>query len=405
MKTPPKALSLPEFVVLLAMMISIVAFSTDAILPAFEQVSDDLGLKNPNDAQLLISSMFLGFAFGQITMGPLSDSYGRKPIIYFSYGIFLIGCLISTLADNYELMLIGRVLQGFGAAGPRTIGTALIRDLYSGRTMARIMSIVMAVFIVAPAIAPALGQGILALSNWRFIFIFLFVNALIALIWFGLRQPETLAVENRRALSFSDIIDKTKQVLKLRQLTGYTLATGVIFGAFLGYLNSAQQIFQVTYEKGQLFAIYFGVAALAIGASSIYNSKVVEKFGMRLLTMRALIVLIIAGFAALFLSLSFNGVPPFWIFMAWQFITFCCLGMVFGNLNALAMEPVGDMAGLGAAIVGFTATIISLPFGWLVGTLYDGTVMPLIGGFAIHDLFRLPIIISHKHGKSIDPLH
>lgn len=392
MKTPTKALSMYEFVALLAMMTSILALSTDAVLPAFEVIASDFTLENANDAQLLISAMFLGFAFGQIIMGPLSDSYGRKPVIYMSYGIFLLGCLMSIFAMSYEMVLVGRVFQGLGAAGPRIIGIALVRDLYTGRTMARIMSIVMAIFILVPAIAPALGQGVLYTMHWRHIFSLLFVSALIALIWFALRQPETLAEENRSPFSIKDIVTKTKEAFSYRMLSGYTLASGTVFGAFLGYLNSAQQVFQTTYNKGQFFAFYFGVAALAIGAASIYNSKVVERLGMRLLTRRSISVLTIVSAAIFLVSVFYGGVPAFWLFMVWLLITFLCMGILFGNINALAMEPVGHMAGLGAAISGFVSTLISLPFGWAVGALFDGTVLPLVGGFAVLGFVTLLII-------------
>jgi len=380
---PTKPLSLPEFVIMLAMMISILALSIDAILPALELIATDLGLENRNDAQLVLSAMFLGFAIGQMGAGPLSDSFGRKPIIYIGYVIFILGCLISMVANDFYLLLFGRLLQGLGAAAPRIVSIALVRDGYEGREMARIMSIVMAIFILVPAIAPAIGQGVLLVFSWRSIFTLLLVMAIIAFVWFALRQPETLSEQNRRKFSLKNIMTGIIETLSFRIVTGYTIASGIIFGAFLGYLNSAQQIFQITYNTGDWFAVYFGAAALAIGLASIFNSKVVIKLGMRYMTWHALIWLTVISSIFLIYVLMNNGVPSLWSFMLWLLLAFFCCGILFGNFNALAMEPIGHMAGLGAAVVGSVSTFISIPMGWAIGAGFSNTITPLIAGFSI----------------------
>lgn len=389
MNAPTKPLSIPEFVTLLAMMTSILALSIDAMLPALGEIGAELKLANSNDAQLVISAMFLGFAFGQIIAGPLADSYGRKPIIYGGYVIFIAGCLLSILATDFNWMLAGRVLQGLGAAAPRIVSLALVRDCYEGRAMARIMSIVMVIFILVPAIAPAIGQGIMLVAHWRAIFALLLGMALVAFVWFAFRQPETLALEARRKFSIVNILGGIREAIGYRSMTGYTVSAGIIFGAFLGYLNSAQQVFQTTYETGHWFAAYFGCSALAIGAAGAFNSKVVIQLGMRYLTWRALIGLtVLSGlFSGVFLF--FDGVPPIWMFMIWLIFSFFCMGILFGNFNALAMEPIGHMAGLGAALVGSISTFISLPLGWAIGASYDGTVIPMVSGFAALGLVSL----------------
>lgn len=392
MFSPQKQLGMAEFVSLLAFMISILALSIDAMLPALDQMGRELGLTNPNDAQLVVSAMFLGFAAGQLVAGPLSDCYGRKPVIYLGYVIFIAGCLMSMVTESFEVMLAGRVLQGLGAAAPRIVGIALVRDGYEGRAMARIMSIVMAIFILVPAIAPAIGQVILLFAHWRAIFAFLLVVALVAFAWFAMRQPETLEPAGRRQLIASNLVDGIREALGYRALMGYTVASGIIFGAFLGYLSSAQQIFQTTYETGQWFAAYFGVAALAIGAASVFNSRVVERLGMRFMTWRAMFGIAVTAWLFLAVVLVADGTPPLWLFMAWLFVTLFCLGVLFGNFNALAMEPVGHMAGLGAAIVGSVSTFIALPLGWAVGAGFDGTVLPLVLGFAVLGIAALGVM-------------
>ena len=389
MKTPEKPLGIPEFVTLLAMMVSILALSIDAMLPALDQIGRDLSVAQANDVQLVISTMFLGFAAGQLVAGPLSDSYGRKPVIYGGYVIFIAGCLMAMFAVSFEMLLAGRVLQGLGAAAPRIVSMALVRDGYEGRAMARIQSIVMAIFILVPAIAPAAGQGILLLADWRAIFGMLLVMALVAVTWFATRQPETLPAAARRKFSLRNIAGGIAEALSYRMMTGYTIAAGIIFGAFLGYLNSAQQIFQQAYDTGEMFVFYFGGVALAIGAASIFNSKVVMNLGMRYMTWRALGGMAVLAIAFLPLIISWNGLPPLWTFVTWLVLTFFCIGILFGNFNALAMEPVGHMAGLGAAIIGSVSTFISLPLGWAIGHAFDGTVQPLVAGFAVLALVSL----------------
>ncbi len=389
MKQPSKPLAIPEFVTMLATMVSILALSIDAMLPALGQIGRDLGVVEPNDVQLVVSAMFLGFAIGQLLAGPLSDSYGRKPVIYAGYVIFIAGCLLSMFATSFAMMLAGRVLQGLGAAAPRIVSMALVRDGYEGRAMARIMSIVMAIFILVPAIAPAAGQAVLLAASWRAIFGVLLGMALLAVVWFGLRQPETLAVEARRKFSLRNVAGGIAEAIGYRAMTGYTLASGLIFGAFIGYLSSAQQIFQSAYSTGDLFVVYFGGVALSLGAASIFNSKVVMRLGMRFMTWRALIGLTALSIAYLPVVLAFGGLPPLWLFVGWLLLAFFCVGILFGNFNAMAMEPVGHMAGLGAALVGSISTFISLPMGWAVGHAFDGTVLPLVAGFGLLGLLSL----------------
>lgn len=378
-----KPLSVPEFVTMLALMVSLLALSIDSMLPALGEISDELKPADPNDIQLIVTMMLFGFAAGQIVAGPLSDSFGRKPIIYGGYVLFIIGCILSISADSFVVMLVGRFLQGLGAASPRIVSVALVRDGYEGRAMARIMSIIMAIFILVPSIAPAIGQGVMLVSNWRAIFGLLLAIAIVAFVWFAIRQPETLHPALRRKFSLGAILGGIREAVGYRALAGYTLATGIIFGAFVGYLSSSQQVFQNAYGAGQWFVVYFGCASLSIGVASAFNAKVVVRLGMKYMTWRALFGLTAASVLFIPLVLASNGLPPLWVFMIWLIVVFFFIGIVFGNFNALAMEPVGHMAGLGAAIVGSVGTFISLPIGWAIGGAFNGTVTPLVAGFAV----------------------
>jgi len=393
--TPESALGgigFVESVVLMVLMISLVALSIDAMLPALADIGRDLAVADPNDSQLVVSMLLLGMGLGQVIYGPLSDSIGRKPTIYLGVGIFITGCALSVTAADFTMMLLGRVLQGIGAAGPRTVIVALIRDQYEGRAMARILSLVMAVFILVPVLAPALGQAILFVAHWRWIFGLLLGLALIGLTWFALRQPETLAPEKRRPFRLGRIALAVKEACGHRVAFGYTLAGGVVFGAFLGYLNSAQQIFQQTYGLGELFPIYFGGLAIAIGGASYLNARLVMRFGMRLLSHRALIVTVAASLACLPLAWMAGGVPPLWLLMAYLAVAFFCFGLLFGNFNALAMEPLGHIAVVGAAVVGSLQTLISVVFGVAIGRAYDGGLVPLVTGFAVLGLMSMALM-------------
>lgn len=393
LKTPSEPLSVAEFVILLALMISIVALSTDMMLPALGAIGSDLRVANPNDRQLVISALFLGFAAGQTIAGPLSDSIGRKPAIYAGYVLFIAGCLLAIFSTSFTVMLIGRVMQGVGAASPRIVAMALVRDCYDGRVMARIMSIIMSIFIIVPVIAPTIGQGVSLTAGWRTIFVLLLTLALVSFVWFAARQPETLSVDARRAFSVPNLLSGIAEICRQRASVGYTLGFGFIKGAFLAYLSSAQQIFNISFDVGLLFPLYFAIAALAIGSAAALNSKLVIRFGMRFLSARALIGVTVISTGFIPLVVMSDGIPPLWLFMVWQLSSFFCIGMVFGNFNALAMEPLGHMAGLGAAFVGSVSTFVSLPLGWAIGQSFDGGVLPLVTGFAVLGLISLLVMI------------
>lgn len=363
-------------------MISMVALSIDAMLPALQEIGSDLGARRGNDAQLILSALFLGLAFGQVIYGPISDSAGRKRPIYAGFALFILGCLLSAAATSFPMMLVGRFLQGLGAAAPRIVAIALVRDQYEGRAMARIMSLVMGVFILVPALAPGVGQGILLVAQWRAIFAFLLALALIALVWFAIRQPETLAQNRRVRFSLTRIGRAIHETCANRIAFGYTMAAGLIFGAFIGFLNSAQQIFQGQYELGRQFPLYFAVLALSIGCASWVNARLVMRFGMRPLSGLALSGL--SGLAVIFFGIAWTvaGDPPLWALMAYLMTSFFCIGILFGNFNALAMEPMGHIAGVAASVIGSLTTFVSLFLGTVIGQSYNGTVLPLVGGFA-----------------------
>lgn len=383
MKLSKPAPSLVEFIILTALMISLVALTTDIMLPALDVIAADLGHPDPMEAHLIISVLFAGFAVGQLLVGPLSDSYGRKPVTHASYMVFCLGTVLCLLATSFEVMLAGRLLQGLGMSGPRIIAVAIVRDGYAGRKMARIMSFVMAVFILVPAIAPSIGQILISFSGWRATFAMLLVMACVTWSWFTLRQTETLPATARRPLSLRNLLEGIRMIVTTPAAIGYTVCAGMIFGPFIAYLSLAQQIFQGAYDTGLSFTLWFAAGALSIGVAAIVNSALVERLGMRFLSNIALTGAVIAGGAFTLLSLAHDGLPPFGFFMLWLVCNFFFMGLLFGNLNALAMEPLGHIAGLGAAVVGALSTAIAILVSTVISESYTGGLGLLATSFAI----------------------
>jgi len=382
MSSSNRPISLAEFVGLMATLTALAALSIDMVLPALPAIGATLGVERANDNQLVISLFFLGFGIGQLFYGPLSDAAGRKPAAYAGLTLFSVGCLLALLSGTSALMLVGRFLQGVGVAGPRTITLALVRDRFEGREMARVMSLITVVFILCPIIAPAIGQMILGLYGWRTIFGVYLAMGLLAMVWFGVRQEETLPSSRRLPFSPGRLAAAVREVVTTRRSIGYTVASGYVFGAFLGYLTSAQQILQQQYGLGAQFPFYFAILAVAIGGASFLNASLVMRYGMRALSTWSLrgictVSILFTAFAS-----ASSGHPPLWTLMSYLMMSFFGIGLLFGNLNALAMQPLGHIAGTGAAVVGATSMLISLAFGTWIGQSYNGTVLPLVIGFA-----------------------
>ncbi|MEM7194688.1 MAG: multidrug effflux MFS transporter [Pseudomonadota bacterium] len=370
-----------EFIVLMAFAMSMVALSIDAMLPALSQMAADLSAAHANDRQLIISAVFVGMGVGQLVFGVVSDTYGRKAPMILGIAVFVVGSVISARSDSMQWMLIGRVLQGFGAAAPRTICVAIIRDCSAGAQMARIMSLVMTVFIFVPVVAPLLGQLILYLSHWRTIFwAFVFLAALL-LFWFWIRQPETLPTSSRTPLAIGQLGLTLGKIVTTRQTLVNTLAASVTFGAFIGYLNTSQQILQEFFATGVHFAFYFGVLAAAIGLSSFVNSHLVSRFGLRSLCRFALGGILMLSL--LYLSARSFIDPSLRVFMVYMLGCFFCIGTLFSNFNALAMEPMGKMAGIAASVTGSIQTILSLSIGFLIGRMYTDSELSLAAAFSV----------------------
>lgn len=388
---PP--LGIIEFVTLMATMTSLVALSIDAMLPALMQIGAALNVQEEHHAHLIVTVFFVGMAFGQMFFGPFSDARGRRLTILIGLCIFVLGTIVCMLSTTLEMMLVGRVIQAFGVSGPRIASMAIIRDLYMGDAMARVMSFIMMVFIFVPMLAPMIGQAVMNMSSWFHIFSLFLVVAVASGIWFFSRQGETLPRYKRREFSFAQFFLSSKFILTHITVMGYTLAMGCIFGAFLAYLSASQTIFQVYYGAGDNFPYIFALLAFSIGIASYFNSKMVMRFGMRKLCRFALKGA--NGFAFVYLALLFayDGLPPLALTVITMFIGFFFVGILFGNLNAMAMHPLGEMAGLGAAIIGSLSSLFSVPVALFVDSFLNGNLYPIGTGFFIFFLLAYAAVM------------
>lgn len=378
----PKEIGFREFVTLMASLIAMVALSIDAMLPALRAIGEELNAADPNDPQLVIGLFFLGMAVAQLIYGPLSDSFGRKPMIFLGLAIYLAGSALCLMSWSLPTLIAGRVIQGIGAAGPRIVANAIIRDRYEGRQMASVTSLVMSVFIVVPVFAPLVGQGIMALSDWRMIFWFLAALATGLLLWSKVRLTETLPAEARQPFSFGRIMRAIREVLANRLSLGCTLCMGLVFASFLAFLSSAEQVLGEAYELGEWFPVTFSCLATVVGFSSAYNSRLVMRHGMQRLA--SIGVMIIIGASCCFAAYSFLiGMPPLPVALLWLACSVGSIGIVFGNLNAMAMEPLGHIAGVGAAVVGALSSLVSVTVGAQIARSYDGTALPIALGYIV----------------------
>lgn len=380
-----------EFIAMMASLMAVVALAIDALLPALDVIGITIGTQRPADNQLIITMIFLGLGIGPLVFGPISDAKGRKPIVYMGFGIFLIGSIICVYSESLPVMIVGRIFQGIGLSAPRTISIAIIRDLYSGDYMARIMSFVTVVFLLVPIVAPAAGKLVLEYYNWKGIFyIQLFFSALVC-FWFWKRQPETLILEKRIPFTRERFHRGFKEVLTEKSTMGFTFISGLVLGAFLVYLSGSQQIFEVQYGLKEEFPYLFAGLAIAISLAIFTNGNLVVRFGMlKLVTLSMYAFLIVS---ALFVVLFYGQPnPSIEVLMAFFSVQFFAIGFLFGNLRALAMEPMGHIAGMAAAITGLISTLMGIPISTFIGRYIENSVLPVFIGFMICGLVSVVLL-------------
>ena len=374
---------------------SIVALAIDALLPALDYIGFSIGITQAVDNQLLITMIFLGLGLGPLFFGPISDSLGRKPVVFMGFGVFIIASFICVFSESLEMMVAGRILQGIGLSAPRTISIAMVRDTFSGDYMARIMSFITSVFLLVPVIAPAMGKFVLDHYNWQAIFYIQLVFSILVSFWFWKRQPETLLIEKRIKFSSAIFVNGLKELSKSKRTIGFTMISGFVTGSFMVYLSTAQQIFQIQYDLKEQFPYIFAGLSIAIGSATFLNATLVLKYGMEKMVTAALISFFSVSllYIVLFLNTANPGIGVLLAFFGLQFFA---IGFLFGNLRALAMEPIGHIAGIGAAITGFLSTMMAVPISTFIGKFVSATALPLFIGFLICSTMALLILVYLK---------
>lgn len=379
-----------EFIAITTMLMSLVALSIDAILPAFGSIATEFGLDAGNRRQWIITALFAGLAAGQLLYGPLSDSWGRKPTIFLGLFWFAVGSVLSSAATNFEMLILGRVLQGFGAAGPRIVTVAMVRDRFQGSEMAKVMSVIIAAFVMVPVFAPSLGQAVLWYAPWRVLFMGVLAFGLFGGAWLALRQQETLP--SRRPLDARALWAATSEVLRMRRSVAYTLAGACSYGALMGYVNSSQQIFQDIYGVGQLYTFLFGACAVFVSAATLTNSAIVARYGMERICKGALAAQTLWAAVFLVVAMTNGGALSLWLWLVFSAPMLFALGLTFGNVNAIALEPLGHIAGTASAITASLSTVVNLLIAAVIGNLFNGTVIPVLAGYAVTGLAALALV-------------
>ena len=373
------------------------ALAIDIMLPGLQQIGASLGVENENHRQYVITAYISGFGLAQLAYGPISDRFGRRTPLLIGLTIYVIAAFAASFAPSFATLLVLRFVQGIGAAATRVIAVSVIRDIFGGRAMAEIMSLVFMVFMVIPVIAPGIGQLVMMFAEWHMIFTFMAAIALAVTIWTAVRLPETLHPEYRRAFTAGSIVGGFRIVLTNRTSLCYTLATTIVFGALFGFINSAQQIYVGIYGLGVWFPVLFAAVAGMMALSSFANSQLVGRFGMRRLSHGALI-----GFATvncILFGLSLLGPVPLPIFVGLFTLAMLQFGWIGSNFNSIAMEPLGHVAGTASSVTGFIQTIGGGMIGASIGQAFDGTVTPLAAGFCAVSLLGLLIVLFAERGK------
>ena len=391
-----------EFVVLVAAMMAAQAIAIDAMLPAFPIIVDALHIPNENQVQWILTFYISGMGCGQLVWGMMSDRFGRRPVLLGGLGLYVVAALLCGVTSSFHVLLAWRFVHGLAAASV-TVSRSVIRDLYSGRHMARVMSLTFVVFLTVPVLAPSLGQLILVMAPWRVIFIVCSAYAAIVWLWALLRLKETLHPEYRLTLTRTHIAAAVRLVLGNRTSLCYTLALTVMFGSILAYVGMVAQIFSEVFHRASLMPIMFALCAVTMGFAAFMNSHFVERLGMRLISHTALLIFI--GITGLHVAVAALGWEQLWTFVVFQAVTMAFFSLAVSNFGAMAMEPIGEVAGIGASLQGFIQSFGGALVGAAIGRLFNDTTVPLAGGALTCGLAALVFVLLAEKGRLFKSHH
>ena len=390
-----------EFVVVIASIMALNPLAMDMMLPALPNIASAFHITIANRPQAVLSTFLIGFGVGQFVMGPLSDRFGRRPVLIDGMALYCIASVLAVTASSFETLLLARVLQGLGTSATRVIATSIVRDCYAGRRMASVMSLAMMIFIAVPVIAPSLGQAVMLLTQWRGIFIVLMVYGVLALIWSALRMPETLPMSERKSLAIRNVLGAFRQTVTNRQTLGYAVAAGGVQGSLFAFVFSSEQVFTEIYGLGHYFPLAFAAIAIGVAVAGFLNARFVGRFGMRVISHGALVGFVaVAGIMLLAVEMH---TLPLSLFMALAALMMFAFGLMFANFTSLAMEPQGHIAGTASSLYGSITTLIGIGIGTTIGQDYDGTLLPFATGFFLCTLTSLAVVLVVENGRLFKP--
>lgn len=394
---PDLPMPLQEFVPMVASMMALNALAIDVMLPALSEISDHYQLAHANDQQWVIFAYIFGFGAPQLVFGPISDRFGRKGLLQICIIAYIIAGIACMLTQEYWMLLLMRFLQGVSAAGVRVISAAIVRDLMAGRAMARVMSLVMTVFMAVPIFAPTIGAAVMLVAPWQWTFGILSIGGVLLFIWVQIRLPETQPEENRQPLNIPQIGRSYAQVVTTPVTFGYMAASGIIFGSLFAFIAASEQIFRDVFNQGEFFTLWFAGIAGSLAIANLLNARIVEKVGMRRISHTVLVAFILLSSLNAVLMVSLD--EPFWLFIPLFCLTFGCFGMMGSNFSALAMEPLGKIAGTASAAYGFATSTVSSAFGYLVASQFNGSAVPILYGFVGLGIASLAVVLITERGK------
>ncbi len=392
-----------EFIALMALLMALNALAIDIMLPGLQEIGASLGVESENHRQYVISAYLIGFAFAQLLYGPVSDRFGRRIPMFVGLGIYVVSSLAAILVPSFTALLVLRFVQGIGSAAMRVITVSIVRDIFGGRAMAEVMSLIMMVFMVVPVMAPGIGQVVMVFGDWHLIFVFMAVMAAAVWAWMYFRLPETLHEDDVRPFTVRSVLQGFRIVLTDRVALCYTLASTFIFGALFGFINSAQQIYVGIYELGVWFPVAFAAVAAFMALSSFVNARLVGRFGMRRLSHGALLGFLGVNALWLVLTLLWPTHLPFALFITLFAISMFQFGWIGSNFNSLAMEPLGHVAGTASSVLGFMGTAGGTVVGAVIGQSFNGTALPLVLGFFSLSVIGLVFVLIAERGKLFQP--
>lgn len=393
------AMGRAEFIALMAFLMALNALAIDIMLPGLQEIGAALNVENENHRQYVVSAYLIGFGIAQLFYGPIADRFGRRLPMIFGLAIYIISSLAVVMVPSFETLLFLRFIQGIGSAATRVITVSIVRDVFGGRQMAEVMSLIMMVFMVIPVVAPGTGQVIMLFGDWHWIFVFMAVIAMIVGVWMYIRLPETLAREDVRPFTIKVIFDGFRIVLTDRVALCYTIASTFIFGALFGFINSAQQVYVGIYGLGVWFPVAFAGVALFMALSSFVNAKLVGRFGMRKLSHGSLLGFIAINFIWLIIQVVGPQPMPFFLFIGFFALAMFQFGWIGSNFNSLAMEPLGHVAGTASSVLGFMGTIGGSIIGAAIGQAFNGTALPMVAGFFVVGIIGLVFVLIGEKGR------